>query len=238
MFFKWSRKDKKAEGFSTINNTCCFFFRGYVIWNHKLFFGNDFLPILKNHIRNDELDKNIRQYNGIFNIVLSRNNSVKVYNDRWGGFPLYYYQGTNELVISNNWQRILPHLPARKIQKNAALEMHTFGYVMGEKTLVENIYEFLPHTVTEIDLNENQIKKNINDYWQFHYPFNNHKKAKQLEREFADLWKQQIRVYTDFLSENDRAAYIPLSGGLDSRLLLYYVDRAGIKTNTMTYGAS
>ena len=238
MFVYRDQHKKEYQDFLRIGEQYRVFFRGFVIWNNKLLSGKEFLPILKNHIKNNTIEKNINNYNGLFNIILAENNRIRVFNDRWGGFPVYYYKSKNTLAISNDWKNLLPYVPNKKLNRNSVVEMHTFGYVMGDKTLVEGIYECPPHSICEFINDSNLIKLVTKSYWHFHYPFTNNTKRRILEKEFSELWKKQIGIYTNYLKENNYPAYIPASGGLDSRLLLYYINQAGITIDTMTYGAS
>ncbi|MGC9363737.1 MAG: hypothetical protein ACP5FZ_04110, partial [Fidelibacterota bacterium] len=229
---------KILEGFSKLDPTHYLYFRGYVVWNQQLLFDNEFLPIVTEHFKTDRIDHFIKDYNGAFNLIIVSDTSIKIYNDRWGTYPIYYHYRDDIVAVSNDWKKLLPHLINKKINTESAIEMHTFGYVMGKKTLVEGIYECQPHAISKFLLTDGKYSFHEKDYWVFHYPFTEKKYSSRLEREFASLWNERIHIYTDYLKAYNYKAYIPISGGLDSRLLLYYFDKAGILTRTMTYGAS
>ncbi|HDQ15980.1 MAG TPA: hypothetical protein ENN45_02865, partial [Bacteroidetes bacterium] len=230
--------EKTLEGFFKLDSTHYLYFRGYVVWNQQLLFDNEFLPVVTEHFKSDRIDHYIKDYNGAFNLVIVSNNSIKIYNDRWGTFPIYYHYRDDIVAVSNDWKKLLPHLTNKKISTESAIEIHTFGYVMGKKTLVKGIYECQPHAISKFLFSDGTYSFHEKDYWVFHYPFTKIKHTSRLEQEFAELWRQQIRIYTDFLKTHNYNAYIHISGGLDSRLLLYSFDKAGIRSRTMTYGAS
>ncbi len=224
-------------GLHKFNNHFHIYFRGYIIWNNRLYYGDEFLEHLKTHFLEGAIFKNLPDYNGAFNIVILNDKHLYIFNDRWGVFPLYYTLTENRFAISNEWQAILPETN-RRMRKDAAIEMLTFGYVMGDKTLVEGIYEPAPHSWYKIYHRDSKIELEEHSYWHFAYTFSNHQKEKVLQRQFAELWHERIKIYTDYVKSHGNLAYIPLSGGLDSRLLAAYFDREATDIFAMTFGSS
>jgi asparagine synthase (glutamine-hydrolysing) len=116
--------------------------------------------------------------------------------------------------------------------------MLTFGYVMGDKTLHPDIQEIAPHCWYKISLIGDTLDLGQTSYWSFQYTYEDNRSEQALEEQFDQLWHDQLNIYTDFVKHKNALAYIPLSGGLDSRLLVSYFDEAGIDIYSMTFGFS
>ncbi len=222
------------EGLKKINNNLFIYFRGYVIWNGHLYWGDEFIPELVQHHQDKRLLEIIAAYNGAFNIIIIDHKSLYVLNDRWGVFPLYYYASEKLVSISNDWKKLIRYT-GKNLREDACIEMLTFGYVLGNKTLIENIDEFAPHSYYHIKSNVSGIDIAKKSYWEFKYQYQSIPE-KKAEQDFAALWNHQIEIYTQKVKSLCNSAYIPMSGGLDSRLLAYYFDRSGINIHTMTFG--
>jgi len=225
------------EGFIKLRENLHIFCRGYFIWEDQIFCNQEMVPIIAKHFTNKSIRENVNKYNGSFNLVILFNKEIYIFNDRWGVFPLYYVKKHDKFILSTDWKELLKETET-SLSKAASLEMLTFGYVQGNKTLLENIDELAPHSIFHIKLKDNKIDFNTQSYWEFNYTYKNVQKSNILEKQFSDIWQKQISIYANYLREHDNLAYIPLSGGLDSRLLISYFDAADINIYTMTFGNS
>ncbi|MFW5795185.1 MAG: hypothetical protein ACOCV1_06840 [Bacillota bacterium] len=212
------------------DQSCKIYFKGYALIDEKLYFGDEFIPIIKKYIEKDVLISSIPKMNGVFNIIVNKNDELIVATDRLSPFHLFYKKDNRGLSISDNWHQLDDK---KELNTDAVVEYIAFGYVLGTKTLINNINEFESHHIYKFRIEfGNILEKKIN-YWQ--YAVNPGKKD-NLEYEFYRLWKKQIRIYTDYIKNNKKRTFIPITGGLDSRIIAYEFDNENIAIKSMTYG--
>lgn len=224
----------ESEGFSKLEGGGLIFFKGYVIHEEKIISDKDFLPILTRHYLNGELHHRVKTYNGNFIFIIIRDNKVIAANDRYGVYPLFYTKKEKQLIISTQWQRLVPH-SGKQLHRGAVMEILSLGYVLGTKTLVDNIHEFPTATLMETDVLDDRSETRWVQYWKIKHRFARGNMRK-LEKEFADLWQSRISVYSQYIKEHGNSCLQLLSGGLDSRLLAHEFDQAGIQIHAITYG--
>jgi asparagine synthase (glutamine-hydrolysing) len=229
------RLDKiEPEGFSELEGGGYIFFKGYVVRDDIIVADKDFLPTLSHDFLAGELHNRIKTYNGNFIFVILRGKEVLAGNDRYGIYPLFYTERKNQLVISTQWQRLIP-FTGKELKRESVLEILSLGYVVGNKTLVENIQEFPGATMMECQVKDGGPKTIWTRYWKLEHSFKKNN-LRKLEKEFAELWKKRIALYSDYIKENGNSCLQLLSGGLDSRLLAHEFDQAGIRIHGITYG--
>ncbi|MDZ7778283.1 MAG: hypothetical protein U5L09_23025 [Bacteroidales bacterium] len=212
------------------------FFQGYAIWEDKLYMDKEFDAIILKHIRQGKLFEYYPTYNGIFNLVIIYENEIRIIKDRWGIIPLYYKSSKKFIFISDDFNELVPHSD-NSINKVAELELLIFGYAIGQKTLLSDIDEFLPHKMYVIEYANLVIDISSSSYWEFNYSFTKSKKSeRKYELELARLWQKRFSIYLEYIKNNGNAVYIPFSGGLDCRLMAYELDDSGVELYTATYG--
>lgn len=211
--------------------------RGYIIHHDKLYLGDENTEYIRRDYLETDFVSKVEKYNGCWQIVIVDISQKKllIINDRWGTYPLFKLQNNEKLLISDNWRKLLP-FSNRKPDKQSSYEMASFGYVMGNKTLIENIEDFPAHSISEYSIVENCVIYQENSYWHLKYKFQA-ANEKQKEKEFAELWQQQLAIYANAVKRLGNACYIPMSGGLDSRLLATEFDKYGINNYAMTFGS-
>jgi len=235
MYVEVNSKHINNSGFRTFDNIKIFF-KGYAIWNNRLHYNSEFDKIIYEHYKNNLLNTHYKRYNGIFNLIIIENNSITVIKDRWGIDPLYYIKKNDIITISDDW-RFLSEKSNKEIKQNAFIELLSFGYVLGNDTLIEEIKEFSPHTYYTISNGNGKINFDHYSYWSLEHNFPEKKKF-NYEKEFTKIWDKQLDIYTDYIASNGNSVYIPFSGGLDCRLIANELNKKNIDIYALTYGAS
>jgi len=210
------------------------FFKGYVIIEGQLMAGDQFSTILHDHFLKGELPDRISEYNGNFAFAIIQGDQIWIGNDRYGIYPLFFVQKDGQYIVSTKWQRLVP-FSGKELHKESVLELLSLGYVLGDKTLVKNISEFPGASLLHISKLPGRLEYRPLTYWKLEHRFRPGRMQK-LEIEFASLWRKQFKSYTDHIREEGNTCIVPLSGGLDSRLLAHELDRAGIGIHAFTYG--
>ncbi|MFW6226253.1 MAG: hypothetical protein ACOC3V_04790 [bacterium] len=228
------KQGQSVKNVKQISTNRYIYIRGYIIWGEKLYQDYDFVPILNNHLNSNLLYDNIPKYNGCFNIVIVDNSEIIVINDRWGVFPLFYYKKEQKVIISDLWDNLLPYTK-REFREDATYESLCFGYALGNKTLIDDVYEFEPHSYYQIKRKNDKLKIEKISYWHLQHNFD---VPKRHPKEFKDLWEKRFSIFADYLKENNFNAFVPLTAGLDSRQLATELDNNDIPIYAMTWGGS
>ena len=237
MFINFNQNISQVTGIENNSQGIQIWVRGYIIREDKLFLENECISFIFDDYLGGLFIKNVPKYNGCWQIVIYDSNQQKVIvaNDRWGSYPLFKTEHNGQLYISDNWKEILPY-SHKKMNKQATIEMVSFGYVMENKTLIDGIDDFPPHAIMEHDFENGKSRVKTTDYWHLSYQFSP-ANEKEKEKEFANLWQSQLKIYADAIKSKSNACYIPVSGGLDSRILAAEFDKHRIDIFAMTFGS-
>lgn len=210
-------------------------FSGYIIWNNKLFWGNEFIPIFSEHLKKGRFEDFLRKYNGVFYIIIATKNTCNVLIDRYGFLPLMYRKERDEIIISNNSDNLIKDND--KWNDNAMIEYFSCGFCIGENTLIQKTHEFLPHRIYTLSNINNKIEISEKSYWQLKLALNTINK-KDATLRFQKLIKRNFDIYTDYISKNGNKIIMPISGGLDSRMLMNEFDKRDVSSYLITFGGT
>lgn len=164
---------------------------------------------------------------GCFLILFSRNDTLFCITDAIRSFPLYYSVCSSGQVI-NVAERINSFNGGNVNHKTLLGEFKVLGYCTKNNTLLESIYQAETASVYQF-MKGKQVE--VKRYFDFEY-----RKSKCYEPK--DLHKVHKLIFLDLLKYvGDRQVVVPLSGGFDSRLIVYLLKELG-KNNvfTFTYG--
>ena len=146
---------------------------------------------------------------------------LKLYRDPTGQKGLYYYHKNNELIFSSEIKGILAHSNVNKMVDEEAVSLSlNFGYLFGNKTLFSYIRKLEPSSCFSYSLKTKQSSYSFFESTAPSYYDNDPEKA------FQKLIDEHL------LSKQDVA--INLSGGLDSSLLFFLMQKNGHQTTSYT----
>jgi len=150
-------------------------------------------------------------------------------NDRYGLVPMYYTETKDFFALAPEIKCFInPNSLDEELDLVAVSEFFSFGYILGDKTYLKNVRLFPPASVVIFKGNHLEIK----EYWDYRFPEDNVKPEMELIDESYHLHKQAMRRCVAY----DEKTFVPLSGGLDSRNIVAYLDQMGTKVFTSTYG--
>ncbi|MCJ7443029.1 MAG: asparagine synthase-related protein [Methanotrichaceae archaeon] len=174
-------------------------------------------------------------------LYLINDNEIVIFNDHIGSKPIYYYYNNiiNILIFSSELKVViegirqlgfLPHLDLR-----GAYCILTFGFMLGDLTLVSEIKKIPPGSTLIFD----GEKINIERYYQLHntphIEDDESKIIEELDRRFQDAIELEYEKDLD-CGYNHLAT---LSGGLDSRTNVAYAKKLGFsKITCFTFSQS
>jgi asparagine synthetase B (glutamine-hydrolysing) len=143
-------------------------------------------------------------------------NHISFTSDRFASIQVFYYLTDDILLLSTSFDYLIQMIDdgARAMDKTAASELVDYGYILYGKTLIKGVTRF-PYACTMLVTPTNHA---INRYWDFtinesiDIPVDAELLKSQLSQKLFSAIEESIPPNADIL--------IPLSGGMDSRLLL------------------
>ena len=159
----------------------------------------------------------IHKWNGMFAVAAwdPHEKKLVLIRDRIGVKPLYYfYDGATFLFASEIKAILASGVVERSIDQQALWDYLTWRYVPGPETIWTNIRKLPPGHYLEFRPGQPPVETR---YWQsdvnFHNGSEQHRTEAQIDREFADLFLDAVRLR---LEASDVPVGVMLSGGLDS----------------------
>jgi asparagine synthase (glutamine-hydrolysing) len=153
--------------------------------------------------------------------------------DRMRSVPLFYYHGPNELAIAASGQQLAERF-SRPMSVRTQLEFLLLPYVMGSETLYDGVEQLQSGELLHFQSSPS-AQPARGRYYRF-YPDNpSSAHADKLSEELAGVIQRMFERCRDGLS--GKRVVVPLSGGLDSRLVVGMLKRVGVENCVcFTYG--
>ena len=200
---------------------------------HTFLVNNDpeFILHFYEEYRTDFAEK-VKDLNGIFLFAIYdyNSNELVICNDRYGLKPLYLCDRGNYLLFSSEIKAILQDTSfKRKINLEAMAEFFSFGYVLGDNTLIESIKLLPPASI----FTYSNGKSEINQYWNW----NQIKKIDVIDEEIIvdELGRLWLQAVERRMQGNGKIGAF-LSGGLDSRAIVSAIDSKHYPIDALTFG--
>lgn len=173
-------------------------------------------------------EKCLNKFNGMFAFAIYDTTTKQVFiaRDRMGVKPLYYYHNNSTFIFASELE------PIKKIV-NTSLDEESvdiyfmLGYIPAPKTIYNEIKKF-PSAHYAIFNND---ELTFNKYWKPNFSsviVSEQQALENIDYLFEDSVKLRMR------SDVPLGAF--LSGGIDSSLVVAYMDKLGIRPNTFTIG--
>lgn len=213
-FQKLKKKLEKKYTFKTTSDT-------EVILNAYLEYGDKFI---------DHID-------GMFGIAIydEREKNIKLYRDRAGIKPLYYFYDGKNFAFSSELKGI------RELCKNIKFEIDytavydylMYQYIPEPKSLFKNVYKLCPANVLVFNIGENKIV-NEGRYWKLHINsgVDRHHSKRDVEEHLKYLIKESVRE--QLIADVPVGTF--LSGGIDSSIVSYEASRLKRDIQTFSIG--
>jgi len=149
-------------------------------------------------------------------LILDRvRNQLFFFNDALGRLPLYCHQGDGLFLLSREVKFLTGLKSAVTYDRQAIAEYLLFGYILGDKTLVEGVSRLGGATLGRVDLVRAQAEYFTIHTFNFDECRHAAKPPKQLAGELKELFIEACRDISTVCS--DLKQVVSLSGGLDSR---------------------
>lgn len=139
---------------------------------------------------------------------------LHLFTDKIGTKSCYYFKQNENLYFSQEAKGIVSCVPMQKeINWDAVSTFLHFGYILGEETFIKDMYCLSSASELDYELSNNQIE--VRRYWYPSYTSKDMPYDEALEK-LHQLLKKSIEEK----SFPNNKIINPISGGLDSRLIL------------------
>jgi Asparagine synthase len=173
------------------------------------------------------IDDAVANFNGCFACVLSFPDRAVLAVDRGGTTPIYTTTVNGEYVASiDPWSVVEAVGAGAELDDMSVLDMLRLGYVAGDRTLVRGVQLVPSGTVVHVARHRPLAQR----YWMFR-PYEQ-KVASDAPLEHA--LRSNIESVVSLL--DGRVAGVPLSGGLDTRVITTLLHNSGANVRAFTYG--
>lgn len=207
--FKWYH----SEGISC---------KGYLFdGNSHYFEGADLIKYF-NATTLPQIKEKLVNANGFFSLVIRQDDKIYAAVDRLRSIPLFYSGDRFYLSDDPYW---IKNRVAPKMNINSVKEFLIAGYVTGKDTLFNNINQLGAGGLVIYDKLDKSTK--VERY--FEYDHENYVKKSQ-EELFDRMHEIHLNMFQRLVvSLSNKMAVIPLSGGYDSRLIIYMLKELGVE---------
>jgi len=181
-------------------------------------------------------DEFVERIDGMFAIALwdARLQRLKLYRDRPGIKPLYYYHDGKRFAFASELKALEHALDANDLQvdHSALYDFLGYRYVPAPKTHYHNCFKLLPAHCLSYDPETGRID-GPHRYWTIPVP----EQPRQIS---ADEAAEELRSLIDDSVRNQMISDVPLgfflSGGIDSSVVVASASRMGADVSTFSIG--
>lgn len=168
------------------------------------------------------------ELNGSFLIAATDGRKLIAATDRLSTRPCFYSFQKGRLLISSQVKSILPLLERKTIDIEGIGDLLAFEFLLGERTLVNEIRSIPPASFIEWENGKIKKKK----YWDFN--FKHTKSQKEYPKKLLKAYEESVDSILKTIDSSQKVG-IFLSGGLDSRLLFGVLVKKNIDFLAITY---
>lgn len=181
----------------------------------------------------DGVESVLSAFAGDFAFILETQNFILAVVDKIRSYPLFYTRTAAGYLVANSARLLRETLSIKSCDEEAVREFQMTGYVTGRRTLAEGIKQVQPGEFLWID------KATLSAQTRIYKSFYVKEKEERPETEWLDEFdavnERTFREVIDSLE--GRPVWIPLSGGLDSRLVAAMLVSLGHENvKTFSYG--
>lgn len=172
---------------------------------------------------------------GNFAFIVEQSFRIIVAVDKIRSYPVFYYHEGSRFQVSNSARALKDALRLEEIDDLSFLELNMAGYVTGRRTAFKHLYQFQAGEILVWDKLEIRNDPYRTRYFRFYSQATITVSADELIDEVVHRTDTIFRRIAEQVG--DRRVWVPLSGGLDSRLVLCKLKEHGCeRLNTFSWG--
>lgn len=213
--------------------------RGYFFDESKeMWVDEEIIGWLLNQLKHKGLTEIIPLMNGAFSFAIYwvDENKLEVGIDRFGCFPIYYYEDGQNIYLGEEYWQIIIRLPSIQYNPEAVMAMVLLGHVSGNQTLVLGVDELSPACLHTITFSDSKLTLNNQRYWRYSSLSGEDLNIDEWQRETTDLIDRVFSRISKAINKRGWSVSVPLSSGHDSRLILGMLARSDVRLSAFSYG--
>lgn len=197
--------------------------KGYPIYNQYIISPEEIFHLIKENL---DIDQLIYQINGNYSLVIETSKELFVIVDRVRSIPLFYQIKQSTLIITDilGQNQSYNH---QHLDEMSLVEFFLTGFTSGSNTIYKEIFQIEPGQY--LHFNKLSGKVTLHTYYRYLHRdnFENSESTllEQLDTIFIHVFQRLIAT----TSAQGRTIVVPLSGGLDSRIIVTFLKRLGVK---------
>ena len=181
-----------------------------------------------------KLKEIINGMKGNFAVILETNNWLIALVDRVSGYRVFYQSNQNGCVLTNSPRHLINNHQGRLSHNSGSIiEIKLLGFISGNRTMDKNIFQMQAGEV--LICNKKNSTYKIDCYYKFY--------SKNIKTQDDISLIEELDSVTNTIIERNiqdadgKVIWVPLSGGLDSRLILCKLKQLGYDNiRTYSYG--
>ena len=205
--------------------------KGFLISERgELLSGEKLLSFFADCDTKEQLNHCLKTANGMFSVLIKNEDELLVAVDRLRCFPLFYRWKDGDLRISDEAEALFDSSEEKKWNQKARELFSACGYTLSDDTLIEGIHQVQTGELLSFQQNHKESS--------FYFNFTARPSKLGYEEAKIELKSLIDKVGKRMVACLDgRPVAVPLSGGLDSRLLVYLLHKNQYQNVTcFTYG--
>ncbi|MDP6179760.1 MAG: asparagine synthase-related protein [Desulfatiglandales bacterium] len=153
---------------------------------------------------------------GNYAIIVEQGNRLIAAVDKIRSYPVFYVKWDDRFAVSNSARALKSEIGLSEVDELSAIEFRMAGYVTGKETLYKHLYQLQAGEFLIWEKIGRTLQKER--YYLFCSYEVRDDKSEDLVEELGEITD---RIFRRMMGEADGAPiWVPLSGGLDSRLVL------------------
>lgn len=189
--------------------------------------------LLAKKMQAKKISEAVKELEGNFAFILETPAQILASVDKIRSYPIFYTRGDRGFYVSNSAQLLQKEVELYEKDLDSFLEFQMTGYVTGPHTLFKRLQQLQAGEC--IYNNSMDSKTQTLRYYLFYSKVESKKSEQELIEELDAVTTKTFKEMIETL--NGSSVWVPLSGGLDSRLVLGMLLKLQYdNVTTFTYG--
>ncbi|MDD3890662.1 MAG: asparagine synthase-related protein [Syntrophomonas sp.] len=208
---------------------------GAAFYNSQLCEGQELLELVSSWELEEHFTEGLKHLNGFYAVFRHTDHQLLAAVDRFRSIPLFYGQKGLDFYLSDSAEWIRQQIGDGQLDPLAEEEFLLTGYVTGPDTLYRNVKQLQAGEAISVTYNSNGLLISVRSYYKLIFQnFMGEPEEELLNKLDAVLVQAFKRL---ICIADSRTLVVPLSGGYDSRLILFMLKRLNYNNViTFTYG--
>lgn len=194
---------------------------------HGIFLEETPSSLLNKLINDPEVFTKEYGYQGTLALIDIKEKTIKILGDPLGTRSVFYFVTPGVFIISTDMKLLKLSTQALDIHLEqdvlALYEIVAFGFILSRRTIFKNVFRLLPGEVLDIQVSKGVFEYNLSRYWNM-VPIDTSSEKREVILKLLKYLINQLNTLCKEASETKIA--IPISGGIDSSLLLLLASKA------------